>query len=100
MGILQDIAERKDADAVLREQEERYRNAITGIDGVPYYENCQTGLYEYMDPAIGILTGYTAQEMTHELFKSIVEGIRLFGEMAEMPINEAMSLVRRGSGRP
>ena len=75
LGILssgEDVTERRRAEQALRESEVRYRQVIRVARGVAYERDWTTDTYTFMDEGIEQLTGYTPEEMTPELFTSLI----------------------------
>ena len=72
-GAVQDITERKQAEAALRETEDIYRRAIASADAVPYSRLYNGETFTFMGEKIYEMTGYTAEEITPAIFDSIVE---------------------------
>jgi len=57
----------------LRENEDRYRRIIALARGVAYERDWISKQFSFIDEGIEWLTGYTAEEMTPELFDGLVE---------------------------
>jgi PAS domain S-box-containing protein len=98
--ILSAAIQRQGADAALRESERLYRGAIEAADAVPYYQVYSTDSsqrpYAFMGEGVQRLTGYTAQEMTPEFWRSIVQEAIMLGEGAGLTEVEATARSRRG----
>lgn len=72
--LQQEIARGRQTEEELRERERRYRDVIALAGGVAYEHGSNAeGIYYFMDEGIQRLTGYSPDEMTPELFRSIVE---------------------------
>jgi two-component system cell cycle sensor histidine kinase/response regulator CckA len=57
-ATLEDITERKQAEAALRESEERYRAFIEDFQGIAYRVRIQSSQIEIFDGAVADITGY------------------------------------------
>ena len=99
-GYTIDITERKNSEDRLRESEERYRQAISAADAVPYSLDYGLNRYTFMGEGIGRLTGYTREEMTPDIFKSSVHIARFHGELAGKTTDEVVHLVRSNNVVP
>ncbi len=70
-----------------RELEERrhlealYRRAISAADAVPYSLDYHTNEYTFIGDGIQKLTGYSAQEISGALFRSLVEKVELHTDL-------------------
>ena len=91
-----EISERQRTEAALREIEQLYRRAIASADAVPYRRDYATESFTFIGEGIEKLTGYTAAEMTPQLWDSLVEESCLQGELAGLPVDEAVRRVRAG----
>ena len=91
-----EIAERQRTEEALREIEQLYRRAIASADAVPYRRDYATESFTFIGEGIEKLTGYTAAEMTPQLWESLVEESSLQGELAGLPVDEAVRRVRAG----
>jgi len=99
-GYTIDITERKNSEESLRISEDRYRKAISAADAVPYSLDYATNCYTFMGEGIEQLTGYNRQEMTPDLFNSIVLEALFNGELAGKSTTEVVHLVRSGESTP
>jgi PAS domain S-box-containing protein len=70
-AVIQNITERKQAEERLRHVEDIYRQAIAAAGGVPYQKDETTAEYTFMGEGIQELIGYSAQEMTPDLWATI-----------------------------
>jgi PAS domain S-box-containing protein len=65
-------AERKRAEEVLRESEERFRMVLeSSLDNL-YRRDLETDTYDYMSPAVERISGYSVEEMLSMPFESVV----------------------------
>ncbi len=63
-GVNRDVTERKQVEEILSESEERYRSLFEGAaEGILVADN-ETKTFEYANPAICRMLGYTAEELT------------------------------------
>jgi PAS domain S-box-containing protein len=76
--------------------EEIYRRAITAADCVLYLKDERSQRYTFIGQGIYNLTGYTAQEMTPELWSSICKVDIFRGALAGLTYEEAMEKIARG----
>jgi len=72
IGISADITERKLAEKELKESEEKYRIIVETTNDALYRLSYDTMKYEYINPAIIKLTGYTVDEINEIGFRNIV----------------------------
>ncbi len=86
---IQDITERKRADAQLRQTEEMYRRAISGVGAVPYSYSYETKSYSFMGDGIETLVGYGPHEICGAIWKEIVQESVMVGEAAGLDKTEA-----------
>ncbi len=90
VGVIRDITERKLAEKVLRQSEERFQH-VTEIAGEWIWEVDVAGFYRYSNSAVKTILGYTPSELVgrkhfYDLFAPDVrEGLKadLFASMAE-----------------
>ncbi|TMP99865.1 MAG: PAS domain S-box protein [Verrucomicrobia bacterium] len=96
-GFIRDITERKRAEEALRQTENLYRQAITAADAVPYLRDYKTESFAFIGEGIQNLTGYSAQEMTPRLWKSLTQETIMRGEAGGLTVEEAIRLTRSGA---
>ena len=93
----EEVKHRKRAEARIKESEKLYRGAIEATGAVPYYKNYSNNLFEFIGPGIEALTGYSKEEFTYEVWRSITKEVFLQQEeTAGLSFEEAELKVRRG----
>ena len=85
-----------EARDALRKSEELYRRAISEAGAVPYVLDYASGLYTFIGEGIEKLTGYAPQELTHELFGSLVLETYLHGDQSSLDNVDAAHRTRAG----
>jgi PAS domain S-box-containing protein len=90
-----ELAERKLAENKLRSSETLYRRAIDAAGAVPYYRDFNTNTYTFMGEGILQMTGYSAAEMTPQIWESLeLEGFPR-GKLAGLTYEEADQLTEQ-----
>ncbi|MEW5842866.1 MAG: PAS domain S-box protein [Bacteroidota bacterium] len=74
LGVTRDITERKRAEEILRESEERFRNIVENMNEVFYIADGQGKIF-YCSPNITTATGYSLQEIIGKSFLRLVAPI-------------------------
>ncbi len=64
--------QRQRTENKLTESEIRYQNVIAQADGVAYQRNWETNSYVFTDEGIEKITGYSSEEITPEIFDSLI----------------------------
>lgn len=75
---------------------ELYRRAIAQAGAVPYHRDYATESFAFMGENIVELTGYTAKEMTPQLWHCLVEECIMRGAAAGLSMEEAIRRARSG----
>ncbi len=82
----------------LRLKEDIYRSAIAQADAVPYQRDYATNTYTFLDEGIEDLTGYTAAEITPQIWEmEIVQETVLDQGHTGMPIEQVLEDIRNGN---
>lgn len=83
----------------VRQMEELYRRAIAGAGAVPYASDFKTRSYLFMGEGIEQLIGYSAHEVTGELWPRIIQESVMLGDAAGLTKEEAAQRVLTGQLR-
>ncbi len=62
VGVVEDITERKRADELLRESEEKYRRLIENLPEHYFYRHGTDGVFTYLSPSVTGVLGYSVEE--------------------------------------
>ncbi|NUN98928.1 MAG: PAS domain S-box protein, partial [Candidatus Omnitrophica bacterium] len=95
LGILQDITERKVAEAAIRRSEQLYRNAIQAAGAVPYFRDKHTDRYEFLGDRIKELVGVSPEEFNGPRFDEIIQETILLENLRGLSIEDAVEKVER-----
>lgn len=98
-GIISAAIRRQQADRALRESERLHREAIEAAGAVPYYQEYgpgDTSAYTFMSEGIRHLTGFGPDEITPQIWDSLVQEMVILGEYAGLPKEEAIHRSRSG----
>ncbi|MCC6455531.1 MAG: response regulator [Caldilineaceae bacterium] len=87
---------RKREERRLRELEDLYQRAIAAAGGVPYRKDEVDWIYTFVGEGILELTGYSAQEMTPDLWASISKIDIFRGALAGLTYDEVLRRVKSG----
>lgn len=99
LGILQDITNRKQVEAALEKNKQMYRQAIEASGAVPYYLNYQTDNYDFLGNNIDVLTGYSPDEFTPEIWnKIIIERIQQNPKLKNLSEQDSIKKSKTESG--
>ncbi|HHW85282.1 MAG TPA: PAS domain S-box protein [Chloroflexi bacterium] len=98
VAINRDITAEVNARQALTRIERIYRQAISGIGGVPYLRDYRTPGYSFIGGEIESLTGYHPDELTGALFTSRLRKIEAYDEYAGLSREERIAKARQGSG--
>lgn len=93
-GLLSAAIQRQQATEALQEREALYRRAISAADAVPYYQDYTQDRYLFMGERISDLCGYTADEITPELWQSLIQEAVPIGESAGLDPQEVSAKSR------
>ncbi len=104
-GVARDITERRQADAALRESEERHRHLATQVRDIIWSID-SSGRFTYCSPSLERITGFTPEEVMGRGLDAIMhpdyleQGMQLFGQAASGELDELMfeSALRRKDG--
>ncbi|MBU0473929.1 MAG: PAS domain S-box protein [Bacteroidetes bacterium] len=72
IGVAVDITDRKQAEKALRDSEEKFRVIVEATNDALYRLSYSTMKYDYINPAIEKLTGYSTDEINTIGFRNIV----------------------------
>jgi len=93
-AFVRDISERKRSEEAVRRTEDLYRRAITAANAVPYLSDYETGSFTFIGDGIQQLTGYSAGEMTPQLWEGLARETIMRGEATGLSKEEAVRRVR------
>ncbi|MBN1900250.1 PAS domain S-box protein [Candidatus Sumerlaeota bacterium] len=97
MGILQDITERKKAEEELKRIHKIYRIAIENAQGVPYFLNYHTDMYEFFGDGSRELLGVPPNELTHKRnIKNLIQEVIMTDPAAQIDKQEYIQAILRG----
>lgn len=100
MGILQDITERKKAEEKLKRMHKIYRVAIENAQGVPYFLNYHTDMYEFFGDGARELLGVPPNELTHKQnIKNLIKKVIMTDPAAQVNKQEYIQAILRGEHR-
>jgi diguanylate cyclase (GGDEF)-like protein/PAS domain S-box-containing protein len=91
--------ERTRAEEALRRSDQRYRRAISETGAVPYERRYSDNTFIFIGEGIERITGYSAAEITTQLWQSMVREVMMQGPSAGIPYDEATRLSRAGRVR-
>lgn len=95
-AIVHDVTERRLAEEALRRSEALYRRAIEALGAVPYYQTYHPNAYPFMGEGIRALTGYAPDEMTPQLWRSLVQKTIMLDKASGIERDSAAKLARSG----
>jgi PAS domain S-box-containing protein len=99
LSVDRDITERRRIESALHDQEAIYREAITQAEAVPYQRTYDPPTFSFLGEGIKRLCGYSAEEMTPEVFRSMIEETIMMGSNEGLSIQEASMRVRNGENK-
>ena len=94
IAFIRDITSRKQAEEALQKSERLYRGAIEANGAVVLYQNYQTMAYEFVSEGILDLTGYTAEEFSGDVWRSMIQETVPVGKLAGLTVDEAVERAR------
>jgi PAS domain S-box-containing protein len=98
-SLEQQVADREraeEAEKRLLELEDIYRRAIAAAGAVPYRKDINANLFTFFGEGILELTGYSAREMTPEIWTTIIKDCVFHGPLAGLHFEEAERRVKVG----
>ena len=95
-GILSAGIQRDLAESAVRESERIYRQAISAAGAVPYYRDYEENRYTFMGEGIEQIIGYKPEEVTLDLWLSIMKENIPLGDGLGMYIDDAVIRSRTG----
>jgi len=95
-----EVRERQLAEEALKLSEDMYRRAIIAAGAVPYYLDHRARAYTFMGEGILAITGYTAAEMTPDLWVSLEQESFPRGNLAHLTYAEADRLTEADNAIP
>ena len=96
-GILSAAIQREMAESAVRESERIYRQAIEAAGAVPYYLDYVGNRYTFMGEGIEQIVGYKPEEVTVDLWLSIMKENIPLGDGLGMLIDDAIMSSRSGT---
>jgi diguanylate cyclase (GGDEF)-like protein/PAS domain S-box-containing protein len=73
-GVIHDITHRKQAEAALRQSEERFRLMIEGSEQVFFYIHDSEHRFEYLSPSVADVLGYSPDELVGKPYDVLLTG--------------------------
>lgn len=98
LSFEREIKDRQAIEETLRKSEKMYREAIEVAGAVPYYRNYLTDRYDFIGESVQQLTGYTKDELTPTLWRSITLEAILLGDLAGCSLEEGVRIARTVEG--
>ncbi len=93
-GILSSAIQRQEAESAVRESERIYRQAIEAVGAIPYYQDYESGAYIFIGNGVQEITGYSAKDLTPELWKSLILDIQSTGRLSGATEGEPIQSMR------
>jgi PAS domain S-box-containing protein len=93
-GVLGAAIQRQEADAAVRESERIYRQAIEALGAIPYYRDYESGLYGFIGSGVKEITGYSAEDLTPEIWNGLILDIKLKAELSDITEGDVVRFVQ------
>jgi PAS domain S-box-containing protein/putative nucleotidyltransferase with HDIG domain len=92
----EDITDRKLTEEKLRATHQQYLQVIAQAEAVPYLRDYRTNEFTIIGEGIEAICGYSASEITPQLFKKIIQESGFLGEAAGLNHTAAIKKIQAG----